>query len=132
MTHHLFFDLDGWTAIAEKTRPVYVMPIQTTKSGKRGIVWKEERIQLSQIQPDQCVWHCSFLEGRWIENFDSDQERQARHAHFNQRYQQLKAWLERAGFPVVEGLVSFPKSTTTVDTYLPKYVTEAENAAISS
>ena len=127
--YHIFFDFDGWLAVAHKNEPVSIMPIQTTKPGKQ-VVWKENRTQLSQIQENR-VHHCLFLEARWIENFESEQERQERHAKLDQRYQQLKTWLQKAGVDVIEGLVSYPKSITTVDTYLPKYITEADDEPIS-
>lgn len=122
---HIFFDFDGWTARAEKAAPVYVMPVQLTRPGKRGLVWKENRIQLSQIQANRNVHHCIFAEARWIEHFDSDQERRERSERLDRRYQQLKKWLKFAGFfDVVEGLVSFPKTLMIVETYLPRYITD--------
>ena len=96
--YHIFFDFDGWLAVAHKNEPVYIMPIQTTKPGKQ-VVWKENRTQLSQIQENR-VHHCLFLEARWIENFESEQERQERRGHEDRRQPQpAEAALRRIAPP---------------------------------
>ena len=128
MTYHVFFEsLDAWVA-ASGPSIVYAMPMQLTRPAEHGMAWKESKILLSQLQSaDGVVHHCLFLIGRWLAPVEQDKAQ--KHAErLEQRWQQLKTWLDRGRYPVLEGMLSFPKELTTIDTYLPQYVTEAQDA----
>lgn len=127
MKHHAFFEsLDAWVAASCK-KPVYAMPMQITRPSSNGMAWKESKILLSQVQESGVVHHCSFLVGRYLSPVEQDKAQE--HAdRLDHHWRRLKAWLERERYLVFEGMLSFPKNLTTIDTYLPKYVTEAQDA----
>ena len=121
---HVFFEsLDAWAAAAGPSI-VYAMPMQLTRPAEHGMAWKESKILLSQLQAaDGVAHHCLFLVGRWLAPVEQDKA-QEQAERLDQNWRQLKAWLERENYMVLEGMLSFPKDLITIDTYLPKYVTE--------
>ena len=126
--HHVFFhSLRAWV-IASYNGPVYAMPMQLTRPASDGMAWKESKIQLSQAHDETgAVHHCLFLIGRYLE--PTEQHEAQKHAErLDHHWRQFNAWLKRNDYSVFEGMLSFPKDLTTIDTYLPKSVTEAHNA----
>lgn len=128
MKHHAFFEsLDAWVAASCK-KPVYAMPMQITRPSSNGMAWKESKIQLSQAHDEtDTVHHCLFLIGRYLDPVEQH-EKQEHTERLDHHWRRLKAWLERERYLVFEGMLSFPNTLTTIDTYLPKYVTEAQDA----
>ena len=125
---HIFFEsLDAWVT-ASCAKPVYAMPMQLTRPASNGMAWKESKIQLSQEHDESgAVHHCLFLVGRYLDPIGKD-EAQEHADRLDHHWRQLHAWLERGRYIVFEGMLSFPKDLTTIDTYLPKSITEAQDA----
>lgn len=128
MPYHVFFEsLEAWVAASCNT-PVYAMPMQITRPSSNGLAWKESKIQLSQVHDEiETVHHCLFLIGRYLDPVEQ-REKQEHAERLDHHWQLFKAWLERGKYTVFEGMLSFPKDLTTIDTYLPKSITEAQDA----
>ena len=101
--------------------------MQITRPSSNGLAWKESKIQLSQVQKSGVVHHCLFLIGRYLDPVEQC-EKQEHAERLDHHWQQFKAWLERGRYTVFEGMISFPTNLTTIDTYLPKCIVEAQNA----
>lgn len=127
MIHVFFESLDAWIA-ASCAKPVYAMPMQFTRPTSSNMAWKESKIQLSQVCDETgAIHHCLFLVGRYLEPVE-DHEKQKHAERLDQYWRKLRAWLDRGRYTVFEGMLSYPKDTTTVDTYLPTYILEPPNA----
>ena len=92
------------------------------------MAWKESRIILSQIREESIVYHCLILVGRRLDPMDREKQHEQAD-RLDLAWDTLKSYLLEQGFERLHhGFVGYDTNLKTLDTYLPKFLTDRMEA----
>jgi len=104
--------LEEWAKAADKTRPVYALPIQDQgKTSNEGFRVDDLTVFVSQLEAAQAAVHYVSLHVsslQFMDNVPWNDDHEGRRERFNQVWNLVSEWLAREGFTVRSAIVARP------------------------